>query len=539
MAMMLTMNAMTFLQNDAAESQSRAELEAGILTPEARAFLSKLAARFELRRQELLARRRTVQQDIDNGKLPDFLPETAGIRQSDWKVAPIPKDLRDRRVEITGPVDRKMIINALNSGANVFMADFEDSNSPTWNNNIEGQHNLRDAVRGTIRYESPEGKRYQVGPNPATLFVRPRGWHLDEKHFLVDGKPISASLFDFGLFFFHNAAALLSKGTGPYFYLPKMESHLEARLWNDVFCFAQDEVGVPRGSIRATVLIETILAAFEMDEILYELRDHSAGLNCGRWDYIFSFIKKFRAHPEFVLPDRSQVTMERHFLSSYVELLIQTCHRRGIHAMGGMAAQIPIRNDAAANEQALEKVRRDKLREVQAGHDGTWVAHPGLVPVAKEIFDKYMPEPNQISLDKKSTEPVSRTVQAQDLLAVPKGDITDEGLRWNIDVGLQYLHSWLQGSGCVPIYNLMEDAATAEICRAQVWQWVKHGAHLTDGRLVTEDLVKEIIRQRAAELGAKSGDDEKLRQAARVLEELTTSREFAEFLTLASYDLLD
>ena len=540
--MMLTMNAMTFLQNDAAESQTRSQMETDILTPDAHAFLLKLAAAFEPRRQELLARRRTVQQDIDNGKLPDFLPETAGIRQSDWKVAPIPGDLRDRRVEITGPVDRKMIINALNSGANVFMADFEDSNSPTWTNNIEGQHNLRDAVRGTIRYESPEGKRYQVGSNPATLFVRPRGWHLDEKHFLVDGKPISASLFDFGLFFFHNAAALLSKGTGPYFYLPKMESHLEARLWNDVFCFAQDELGIPRGSIRATVLIETILAAFEMDEILYELRDHSAGLNCGRWDYIFSFIKKFRAHPEFVLPDRSQVTMERHFLSSYVELLIQTCHRRGIHAMGGMAAQIPIRNDAAANEQALEKVRRDKLREVRAGHDGTWVAHPGLVPVAKEIFDKYMPEPNQISPSQKSTR-TSRTIQANDLLEVPTGDITDQGLRWNIDVGLQYLHSWLQGSGCVPIYNLMEDAATAEICRAQVWQWVRHGAHLKDARLVTEDLVKEIIHNRAAELGAdlgvEAGKAEKLRQAAGVLEELTTNREFAEFLTLASYDLLD
>jgi malate synthase len=542
------MNAMTSLQNDAVESEIRTKMETGVLTSEAQAFLSKLAAAFEPRRQELLARRRTVQQEIDKGKLPDFLPETAGIRQSDWKAAPIPKDLRDRRVEITGPVDRKMIINALNSGANVFMADFEDSNSPTWNNNIEGQHNLRDAVRGTIRYESPEGKRYQVGPNPATLFVRPRGWHLDEKHFLVDGKPISASLFDFGLFFFHNAEALLSKGTGPYFYLPKMESYLEARLWNDVFCFAQDEVGVPRGSIRATVLIETILAAFEMDEILYELRDHSAGLNCGRWDYIFSFIKKFRAHPEFVLPDRSQVTMERHFLSSYVELLIQTCHRRGIHAMGGMAAQIPIRNDAAANEQALEKVRRDKLREVKAGHDGTWVAHPGLVPVAKEIFDRYMPEPNQIfpdqiSPNRNSRQRASRAVQAQDLLAVPEGDITEEGLRWNIDVGLQYLHSWLQGSGCVPIYNLMEDAATAEICRAQVWQWVKHGAHLKDGRLVTEGMVKKIIHHRAAELGAelgtKSGNDEKLRQAAGVLEELTTSREFAEFLTLASYDLLD
>jgi malate synthase len=534
--MMLTMNAMTFLQNDAVVSQTPNQIETSILSSDARAFLLKLAARFEPRRQELLARRRTVQREIDSGKLPDFLPETAGIRQGDWRVAPIPKDLLDRRVEITGPVDRKMIINALNSGASVFMADFEDSNSPTWNNNIEGQHNLRDAIRGTIRYVSPEGKQYQLGPNPATLVVRPRGWHLEERHFLVEGKAISASLFDFGLFFFHNAAALLSKGTGPYFYLPKMESHLEARLWNDVFCLAQDEMGIPQGSIRATVLIETILAAFEMDEILYELRDHSAGLNCGRWDYIFSFIKKFRAHREFVLPDRSLVTMEAHFLSSYVELLIQTCHRRGIHAMGGMAAQIPIRNDAAANEQALEKVRRDKLREVKAGHDGTWVAHPGLVPVAKEIFDTYMPQPNQISPERKRT---NRQIQTQDLLAVPEGDITAQGLRWNIDVGLQYLHSWLKGSGCVPIYNLMEDAATAEICRAQVWQWVRHGAHLKDGGPVTEDMVKEIIHQRAAELGGMSGSDEKLRQAAGVLEDLTTSREFAEFLTLASYDLLD
>ena len=526
------MKATTVLENNVVESQT----QAGILTSEALAFLSKLAARFEPRRQELLTRRRTVQQEIDHGKFPDFLSETAEIRQSEWKVAPIPKDLLDRRVEITGPVDRKMIINALNSGANVYMADFEDSNSPTWSNNIEGQQNLRDAIRGTIRYESPEGKQYRLGSNLATLVVRPRGWHLDEKHFLVDGKPISGALFDFGLFFFHNAATLLSKGTGPYFYLPKLENHLEARLWNDMFCFAQDELGIPRGSIRATVLIETILATFEMDEILYELRDHSSGLNCGRWDYIFSFIKKFQAHPEFVLPDRSQVTMEVHFLSSYVELLIQICHRRGIHAMGGMAAQIPIRNDAVANEQALEKVRRDKIREVQAGHDGTWVAHPGLVPVAKEIFDKYMPEPNQISSHKKSGE---RTVQAQDLLAVPKGEITEVGLRWNLDVGLQYLHSWLQGSGCVPIYNLMEDAATAEICRAQVWQWVRYHAHFEDGRPVTEAMVKEIIHQRAAELGNECDNDEKLRQAARVLEELTTSREFAEFLTLASYDLLD
>jgi malate synthase len=525
------MKATIFPTNDALLS----EMQASVLTAEAQSFLSKLAVKFEPRRQELLSRRRTVQRQIDNAKFPDFPPETAEIRRSEWRVAAIPNDLRDRRVEITGPVDRKMMINALNSGANVYMADFEDSNTPTWSNNIEGQNNLRDAIRGTIRYESPEGKKYQLESKLATLMVRPRGWHLSEKHFTVEGKPMSGSLFDFGLFFFHNAAALLSKGTGPYFYLPKLENHLEARLWNDVFCFAQEELGIPRGSIRATVLIETILAAFEMDEILYELREHSAGLNCGRWDYIFSYIKKFEAHPEFVLPDRSQVTMEVHFLSAYVQLLIQTCHRRGIHAMGGMAAQIPIRNDAAANEEALEKVRRDKLREVKAGHDGTWVAHPGLVPVAKEIFDKYMPEPNQIS--KKSVSAAENRVQAKDLLDVPKGDITDEGLRWNIDVGIQYLHSWLGGLGCVPIYNLMEDAATAEISRAQVWQWVKFKARLKDGRVVTADMVKEIIHRRAVELG--SGSDEKLRQAAKLLEDLTTSGDFAEFLTLASYDLLD
>jgi malate synthase len=504
--------------------------QAAILTPEARAFLTKLAKAFEPRRQQLLARRKELQRKLDAGWVPDFLPETAEIRKAEWKVAAIPKDLTDRRVEITGPVDRKMVINALNSGANVFMADFEDSNSPTWSNNIEGQQNLRDAVRGTIQFVSPEGKRYELGKKLATLVVRPRGWHLDEKHFLVDGQPISASLFDFGLFFFHNAAALMEKGTGPYFYLPKMESHLEARLWNDVFFMAQNELRIPRGTIRATVLIETILAAFEMDEILYELREHSAGLNCGRWDYIFSFIKKFRSRPDFVLPDRSLVTMERHFLSSYVELLIQTCHRRGIHAMGGMAAQIPIRTDAAANEQALEKVRADKLREVRAGHDGTWVAHPGLVPVAKEIFDKYMPEPNQIQ--KARTD---RAITAKDLLEVPTGEITEKGLRWNVDVGLQYLASWLRGSGCVPIYNLMEDAATAEICRAQVWQWVRHGAKMSDGKTVTEPMVKEIIRERAAELGKDGG----MQKAAQLLESLMTGREFPEFLTLASYDLLD
>src|SRR5580704_2985185 len=395
------MNAMTSLKNDetdAAASPTPNQPETRVLTPEARAFLLKLAARFEPRRQQLLARRRTVQQAIDNGKFPDFLPETAEIRRSDWKVAPIPKDLLDRRVEITGPVDRKMIINALNSGASVFMADFEDSNAPTWSNNIEGQDNLRDAVRGTIRYESPEGKQYQIGPNPATLIVRPRGWHLDEKHFLVDGKPISGALFDFGLFFFHNVKNLLAHGTGPYFYLPKMESHLEARLWNDVFNFSQDYVGIPRGTVRATVLIETILAAFEMDEILYELREHSSGLNCGRWDYIFSFIKKFSKRPDFILPNRAEVTMTQHFLASYVALLIQQCHRRRAHAMGGMAAQIPINKDPVANENAMAKVREDKVREVKAGHDGTWVAHPGLVSVAKEIFDEYMKGPNQIDV---------------------------------------------------------------------------------------------------------------------------------------------
>src|SRR5277367_1105110 len=462
----------------------RNEVETQILTPEAIAFLNKLAREFEARRQQLLARRGVRQQQIDAGQFPEFLAETAHIREAEWTVAPIPHDLLDRRVEITGPVERKMIINALNSGANVFMADFEDSNSPTWQNNLEGQLNLRDAVAGTISFDSPEGKRYELNSRVATLLVRPRGWHLNEKHFLMDAQPISASLFDFGLYFFHNARRLIDKGTGPYFYLPKMESHLEARLWNDVFCYAQDELDIPRGTIRATVLIETILAAFEMDEILYELREHSSGLNCGRWDYIFSFIKKFRNHVEFVLPDRSIVTMERHFLKSYVDLLIQTCHRRGIHAMGGMAAQIPIKNDPEANQKALDKVRQDKLREVLAGHDGTWVAHPGLVPIAKEIFDVHMKEPNQIG---RRCEDVH--VIAKDLLTVPGGTITEEGLRWNIDVGLQYLESWLRGSGCVPIYNLMEDAATAEICRAQVWQWVKHGSKLEDGRVVTAELV--------------------------------------------------
>jgi malate synthase len=409
------------------------------------------------------------------------------------------------------------------------MADFEDSNSPTWSNNIEGQLNLKDAVRREIEFASPEGKRYTLAPKVATLMVRPRGWHLLERHFEVDGAPVSASLFDFGLFFFHNAAELLRRGTGPYFYVPKMESHLEARLWTDVFNFAEQEIGVPHGSIRATVLIETILAAFEMDEILYELRDYSAGLNCGRWDYIFSFIKKFRSRPDFVLPDRSQVTMERHFLASYVELLIQTCHRRGIHAMGGMAAQIPIKGDPDANARAMERVRADKLREVRAGHDGTWVAHPGLVGLAKEIFDEHMPEPNQIGRARENV-----AVTAADLLAVPEGEITHEGLSWNIDVGLQYLNAWLSGNGCVPIYNLMEDAATAEISRAQVWQWVQHGATMSGGRKVTADLVAEITSSLSKKL---SGPHAEL--AATIFQSLMTSEEFPDFMTSIAYEYLD
>jgi len=510
---------------------SSTDSQESILTGEAIDFVSGLARTFEPRRQQLLEARRARQKEIDAGVLPDFLPATAHIRQTEWTVAPIPADLQDRRVEITGPVDRKMIINALNSGASVFMADFEDSNSPTWSNTIDGQFNLRDAVRGAITFTSPEGKQYALAERPATLLVRPRGWHLVEKHFLVDGKPISGSLFDFGLFFFHNVRAQLAKGTGPYFYLPKLESHLEARLWNDVFLAAQKELGIPRGTIRATVLIETILGTFEMDEILWELREHSAGLNCGRWDYIFSFIKKFRNRPDFVLPDRAQVTMERHFLASYVSLLIATCHRRGIHAMGGMAAQIPIKNDPAANDEALARVRQDKLREVKAGHDGTWVAHPGLVPLAKEVFDQYMPTPNQIGRKTVSN------VTAADLLNVPSGEITAAGLARNIDVGLQYLAAWLRGNGCVPIYNLMEDAATAEICRAQVWQWMKHGATMSDGTAVTVPLVREVVAQQCQKLSGLVPQDA-LTQAADLYQQMMTDPDFPEFLTLGAYELL-
>ena len=509
-----------------------------ILSPEAQAFLVELHRKFDQRRVALLERRAVRQQEIDEGALPDFLEDTQHIRESAWTVAPIPEDLKDRRTEITGPTDRKMVINALNSGAKMFMADFEDANSPTSRNMIDGQRNLTDAIRRTIGFEGPEGKQYKLNEQTAVLLVRPRGWHLTEKHFLVDGEPISGGLFDFGLYFFHNAAELKKRGSGPYFYLPKLESHLEARLWNDVFEFAQDHLGMPQGTIRATVLIETILAAFEMHEILWELRAHSAGLNCGRWDYIFSFIKKFRNRPDFMLPNRAQVTMTVHFLASYVDLLIQTCHKRGIHAMGGMAAQIPIKNDPAANDAALEKVRQDKLREVKAGHDGTWVAHPGLVGVAKQVFDELMPQPNQI--DRKREEV---RVTAKDLLAIPQGTITEEGLRLNVDVGIQYLEAWLRGNGAVPIYNLMEDAATAEISRAQVWQWARHGAKLEDGRPVTSDLVRQVIAEELGKMkdraGAERFEKGKYRTAAELFESMMLSGEFSDFLTLPAYRYID
>jgi len=480
----------------------------------------------------------TRQAAIDGGQLPDFLPETAEIRKSDYTVAPIPADLLDRRVEITGPVDRKMVINALNSGADMFMADFEDSNSPTWSNIIQGQVNMRDAVRGSIGFTSPEGKQYSLNPKHAVLIVRPRGWHMIEKHAEIDGQPVCGSLFDFALYFFHNAKALIAKGSGPYFYLPKLESHLEARLWNDVFVYAQKHCNVPDGTIRATVLIETLLSAFEMDEMLWELRDHSAGLNCGRWDYIFSYIKVLRNHPQFVLPDRSTVTMEKHFLKSYVDLLIQTCHRRKAHAMGGMAAQIPIKNEAAANEAALEKVRLDKLREVKAGHDGTWVAHPGLVEIAKSVFDEHMKTPNQIDVARPEVH-----VMAADLLRAPEGEITDKGLKLNVDVGIQYLESWLRGSGCVPIYNLMEDAATAEISRTQVWQWMHNGRQLTDGRKVTGSMIRDTIKTQLDQIRSVVGDQHydagKYPQAAALFEHMMVNPSLKDFLTLEAYRYLE
>ena len=512
----------------------------GVLTPPALAFVVALARKFAPRVTELLQCRIDRQARIDKGQERlDFLAETAAVRAGDWHVGKLPDDLLERRVEITGPVDRKMIINALNSGAHVFMADFEDSNTPTWENQLSGQVNLLDANKRAISLES-NGKQYKLNDKVAVLFVRPRGWHLFEKHAVVDGLPIPGALFDFGLYFFHNAAVLLERESGPYFYLPKMESHLEARLWNDVFVFAQEHLGIAQGTIKATCLIETLPAAFEMDEILYELREHSAGLNCGRWDYIFSFIKKRCLDPSAVLPDRAQVTMDKAFLKAYVELLIQTCHKRAVHAMGGMAAQIPIKDDPAANEAAMAKVRADKLREVKAGHDGTWVAHPGLVGLAREIFETHMKDVNQID-NKRLDVNVSR----EDLLRLHEGTRTEEGLRHNVRVGVQYLEAWLRGNGCVPIYNLMEDAATAEISRAQVWQWLHHGSRLESASgafVLTRDrffsIVGEEMDRVKKEVGETRFASSTFSEARTMFEKLSTADRFDDFLTLSAYDAL-
>lgn len=511
-----------------------------ILTPEALEFIEKLHVNFDQRRRELLDRRQVRQKELNSGKKLDFLPETQHIRDGDWKVAPLPDDMKDRRVEITGPTNRKMLINALNSGAKMFMADLEDATAPNWFNVIDGQVNLYDAVRRQIDFEIPEtGKKYALNEETAVLMVRPRGWHLPEKNIEIGGRAASGSLVDFGLYFFHNAKELIERGTGPYFYLPKLESHLEARLWNDVFVFAQQELGIPNGSIRATVLIETILAAFEMDEILYELRDHSAGLNCGRWDYIFSVIKRMRNNPDYIFPDRSQVTMTVPFMRAYTLLCIKTCHRRGAPAMGGMAAQIPVKGDDAANSAAFAKVAEDKRREVTDGHDGTWVAHPGMVGVAMEQFDEHMPTPNQI--DRKRDDV---NVTAEELVEVPHGTITEEGLRSNISVGIQYIASWLSGNGAAPINNLMEDAATAEISRSQVWQWIRHPKGiLEDGRKINVSLFHDFLDEETDKIKALVGEEVYVSgnyaAAQELFAKLTLESDFAEFLTLPGYDKLN
>jgi malate synthase len=513
---------------------------AEILTGDAVAFAARLQRAFGSRRDELLAQRDARQKRFDAGELPQFLAETRDVREGNWTCDPVGADIQDRRVEITGPVDRKMIINALNSGAKVFMADFEDANTPRWENNIQGHINLRDAIRRRIDYVSPEGKAYRLNDRTATLFVRPRGWHLPEKHVLVDGHPISGGIFDFALYFFHNAKELVARGSGPYFYLPKLESHLEARLWNDIFVMAQDALGIPRGTIKATVLIETIVAAFEMDEILHELRQHSAGLNAGRWDYIFSCIKKFRSNRDFCLADRALVTMTTHFMKSYAELLVKTCHRRNAHAMGGMAAQIPVKNDEAANAEAFAKVKADKEREATYGHDGTWVAHPGLVAVAQEAFDRLMPAPNQIATRRRDDVNVS----AADLVKFePEQPITEKGLRLNINVAIQYIGAWLAGQGAVPIFNLMEDAATAEISRSQVWQWIRSPkGKLDDGRKVTKELVAQMLPEEMAKIRALLGPAYALGKydaAAKIFADLVNNDTFVDFLTLPAYELID
>jgi malate synthase len=513
---------------------------AEILTPDALAFIAKLQRAFGGRRQELLQQRKEIQEHLQAGQLPTFLPETAHIRESEWQVAAIPDDLQQRWVEITGPTERKMMINALNSGADVFMADLEDANTPAWSNVVEGQINLRDAIDRTITFTNPDGKAYQLKEQVGLLIVRPRGWHLDEKHLLLDGHPMSGSLVDFGFYFFHNARRLLAKGSGPYFYLPKMESYLEARLWNDVFVMAQQELGLPIGTIKVTVLLEHILLSFQIDEVLYELRDHIAGINAGRWDYIFSAIKKFRSQPDFLLPDRAQVTMTVPFMRAYTQLLVQTCHRRGAHAMGGMAAFIPSRRDAAVNEVALQKVREDKLREVSNGFDGTWVAHPDLVPVARQIFEEGLKgQPNQ----KERIPKVE--VQPQDLInfKIEGGAITEAGLRNNISVALQYIEAWLRGNGAVAIFNLMEDAATAEISRSQLWQWVHHpDGKLNDGRKVDIPLVRQVIQEELAKIKEAIGENTynlgKFDLAEKILDGLVTSDEYPEFLTVVAYQYI-
>lgn len=512
---------------------------AEILTPEALSFVALLVRKFAARREQLLAARKERQEKLNAGALLDFLPETKSIREGDWKVAPIPEDLLDRRVEITGPVERKMVINALNSGAKVFMADFEDSLSPTWEGVMDGQISMRDAVARTISMRTEAGKEYRLNDTIATLIVRPRGWHLNEKHILVDGKQAPGGLVDFGLFFFHNVKTALAKGTGPYFYLPKTESYHEAQLWSDVFNLAEDTLQIKRGTIKATVLIETITAAFEMHEILYALKDYCVGLNCGRWDYIFSFIKKFHKRTDFVLPERAQVKMTTHFLSSYSQLLIQTCHRRGAFAMGGMAAQIPVKNNEAANDAAFAAVRADKEREAGNGHDGTWVAHPALVPVAMEVFNRVLgAKKNQLDNMREDVN-----VSAQDLLAIPEGTITEAGLHNNVNVSLHYIASWLGGNGCVPIHNLMEDAATAEISRSQIWQWVRHPKGvLTDGRKITLELFREVLETEkgiiSKEIGDKAFAEKHYREAAKLLASLIENNNFEEFLTLPGYSKL-
>jgi malate synthase len=509
-----------------------------ILTAPALSFIAELHRKFDATRQDLLHRRMDRQHRFDAGELPNFLPETKDVRERDWKIGPIPKDLADRRVEITGPVDRKMVINALNCGANVFMADFEDACSPSWGNVMEGQINLKDRWSGKLDFTDPQTKKaYKLGKELATLIVRPRGWHLLEEHVTVDGAPVSGALFDFGLYLFHNAKSALKQKSGPYFYLPKLESHLEARLWNDVFVLAQSKLGLSRGTIKSTILIETLPAAFEMDEILYEQRDHITGLNCGRWDYIFSFIKRLGRNKRFLTPDRGAMTMDRAFLRAYSLLLIKTCHRRGAYAMGGMAAQIPVRGDAKKNEAAFVKVRADKEREANDGHDGTWVAHPDLVPVAKQVFDKLMKGPNQLGKLRADVK-----VTRDQLLEVHSGERSEAGLRHNIRVGIQYLEAWLRGRGAVPLYDLMEDAATAEISRAQVWQWMYHRARLADGREVTPEVFENVRDDEMAKvrqsIGATTYDSGRFAEAAQLFTDMSLALEFEEFLTVPAYRLI-